>query len=209
MKILILEDDEILLETIQELLEDNGYLVDIAINGDEVLDLTFENKYSLYIFDVNVPKMNGFELLEELRKAEDNTPVIYITALVDINSISQGFHLGASDYLKKPFHPNELILRVENLLDIPKIIKYQNLEIKQNHIFKDNKEIFLTEIQSKIFSELVENIGQVVETETLYNLIENSSNSALRFHINKLRNILEIEIKNIRGIGYILEDSKF
>jgi len=209
MKILILEDDEILLETIQELLEDNGYLVDIAINGDEVLDLTFENKYSLYIFDVNVPKMNGFELLEELRKAEDNTPVIYITALVDINSISQGFHLGASDYLKKPFHPNELILRVENLLDIPKIIKYQNLEIKQNHIFKDNKEIFLTEIQSKIFSELVENIGQVVKTETLYNLIENSSNSALRFHINKLRNILEIEIKNIRGIGYILEDSKF
>jgi len=204
MKILILEDDEILLETIQELLEDKGYIVDIAIDGDEVLNLTFENKYSLYIFDVNVPKINGFELLKELRKAEDNTPVIYITALVDINSISQGFNLGASDYLKKPFHPNELILRVEHLLDIPKVLKYQNLEIQKNHIFKNGEEIFLTDIQSKIFTELIENIGNVVETDSLYNIIENSSNSALRFHINKLRNILGIEIKNIRGVGYFL-----
>jgi len=207
MKILILEDDEILLETIQELLEDKGYNVDVAINGDEVLNLTFENTYALYIFDVNVPKMNGFELLKELRKAEDNTPVIYMTALVDIQSISQGFHLGASDYLKKPFHPNELILRVEHLLDIPKLLIYQNLEIQQNHILKNNKEIFLTDIQSKIFMELIENLGKVVEAETFYNIIDNHSNSALRFHINKLRNILDIDITNVRGVGYLLEKS--
>jgi DNA-binding response OmpR family regulator len=69
--------------------------------------------YDLYLFDINVPDMNGFDLLEQLRNAEDLTPTIFISALSDIASITKGFALGADDYLKKPFYPEELLVRVE------------------------------------------------------------------------------------------------
>lgn len=206
MKILLLEDDEILLETIQELLELKGYIIDIAKDGDEALNLTLENSYSLYIFDINVPKINGFKLLELLRGSEDSTPTIYITALVDIKSISQGFNIGASDYIKKPFHPDELILRIQNLLQIPDIKKYGDIKLKDRRVFKKGLEIHLTEIQFSIFSELIENIGKVVENSHFYEITENNSSSSLRFHINKLRNILGVEIKNIRSVGYMFEE---
>ena len=204
-KILLLEDDHILLETVEELLEIHDYKVDIAQNGDEVLDLTFNNNYALYIFDINVPKINGFKLIELLREADDFTPVIYISALTDIKSITTGFSLGAVDYLKKPFHPQELILRVKNILDKKQSIKYQNIQFQNNRIFKDENEIILTKLQHNIFALLIQNIGRVVKNNEFYEVIGNNSNNALRFHINRLRKILEIDIKNIRGVGYILE----
>jgi len=204
-KILLLEDDHILLETVEELLEIHDYRVDIAQNGDEVLDLTFNNNYALYIFDINVPKINGFKLIELLRKADDFTPVIYISALTDIKSITTGFSLGAVDYLKKPFHPQELILRVKNILNQKKNIEYKNIQFQNNRIFKNGNEIILTNIQHNIFVLLIQNIGRVVKNNEFYEVLGNDSNNALRFHINRLRKILEIDIKNIRGVGYILE----
>jgi DNA-binding response OmpR family regulator len=204
-KILLLEDDHILLETVEELLELHNYQVDIAQNGDEVLNFTFNNNYALYIFDINVPKINGFKLIELLREADDFTPVIYISALTDIKSITTGFSLGAVDYLKKPFHPQELILRVKNILDKKQSIKYQNIQFQNNRIFKDENEIILTKLQHNIFALLIQNIGRVVKNSEFYEVIGNNSNNALRFHINRLRKILEIDIKNIRGVGYILE----
>jgi DNA-binding response OmpR family regulator len=204
-KILLLEDDHILLETVEELLEIHDYKVDIAQNGDEVLDLTFNNNYALYIFDINVPKINGFKLIELLRKADDFTPVIYISALTDIKSITTGFSLGAVDYLKKPFHPQELILRVKNILNQKKNIEYKNIQFQNNRIFKNGNEIILTNIQHNIFVLLIQNIGRVVKNNEFYEVLGNDSNNALRFHINRLRKILEIDIKNIRGVGYILE----
>ena len=204
-KILLLEDDHILLETVEEFLELHNYQVDIAQNGDEVLDLTFNNNYALYIFDINVPKINGFKLIELLRKADDFTPVIYISALTDIKSITTGFSLGAVDYLKKPFHPQELILRVKNILNQKKNIEYQGIQFQNNRIFKNGNEIILTNIQHNIFVLLIQNIGRVVKNNEFYEVLGNDSNNALRFHINRLRKILEIDIKNIRGVGYILE----
>jgi len=204
-KILLLEDDHILLETVEELLELHNYQIDIAQNGDEVLDLTFNENYALYIFDINVPKINGFKLIELLRKADDFTPVIYISALIDIKSITTGFSLGAVDYLKKPFHPQELILRVKNILNQKKSIEYQNIQFQNNRVFKNENEIILTKIQHNIFVLLIQNIGWVVKNSEFYEIIGHYSNNALRFHINRLRKILEIDIKNIRGIGYILE----
>ena len=200
-----MEDDHILLETVEELLELHNYQIDIAQNGDEVLDLTFNENYALYIFDINVPKINGFKLIELLRKADDFTPVIYISALIDIKSITTGFSLGAVDYLKKPFHPQELILRVKNILNQKKSIEYQNIQFQNNRVFKNENEIILTKIQHNIFVLLIQNIGWVVKNSEFYEIIGHYSNNALRFHINRLRKILEIDIKNIRGIGYILE----
>ena len=98
MRILLLEDDQILCDSLKEFLELEGYLVDVAHSGPEVFELTFVQKYDLYILDVNVPEINGFDVLSLLKESGDRTPAIYITALTDINSISKGFDIGAEDY---------------------------------------------------------------------------------------------------------------
>ena len=90
MNILLLEDDKILCDSLREFLELEGYCVDVAYRGPEVFDLTFDKKYDLYILDVNVPEVDGFDVLASLRETGDETPAIYITALTDINSISKG-----------------------------------------------------------------------------------------------------------------------
>jgi len=114
MKILLLEDDKILCASLQEFLELEGYSVDVAHRGSEVFDLTFKEIYDLYILDINVPDVDGFDVLSSLKQAGDTTPAIYITALTDIHSISKGFEIGVDDYIKKPFDPEELVIRIKS-----------------------------------------------------------------------------------------------
>ncbi|MEA1880635.1 MAG: response regulator transcription factor [Campylobacterota bacterium] len=209
MKILLLEDDKILCESLQEFLELEDYIVDIAHRGNDVFDLTFEQSYDLYILDVNVPEINGFDILSALREAEDNTPTIYITALTDINSISKGFQIGADDYIKKPFDPEELVIRIKS--------KYQsnNMLLQCNDILynpitkiiqKNNKIINLGEVQQNIFHTLIINQNKIVDNITLMDFLEHPNANALRVNLAKLKNKLGIRIKNVRAQGYMIED---
>jgi len=112
MKILLLEDDQTLSETLQHFLVRAGYTVDTALSMEEAEDLTYENRYDLYLLDINLPEGSGLELLRALRYAEDETPTIFITALADMQSMSDSFELGAIDYIKKPFDPQELLIQI-------------------------------------------------------------------------------------------------
>ena len=206
MKILLLEDDITLAESLKEYLELEGFSVDLATNSNEVYDLTYENRYDLYIFDINLQYENGFDILKELKDSGDNTPTIYISALSDINSISKGFKLGAQDYIKKPFDPEELVIRIKSRFAKNDLIKYKELlynpltkEIKLN-----NKIVSLGDVKGALFHKLITNIGTVVPQDTLLDLLENKNTNALRVNIAKLKNKLKIDIKNIRGIGYTL-----
>ncbi len=208
MKILLLEDDEILCESLQEYLESEGFEVDVAHDGEKVYDLTFENRYDLYIFDINVPKENGFDVLRQLKAADDTTPTIYITALTDINSISKGFALGAEDYIKKPFDPEELVIRIKSkYMRQDETIHYRDL-IYDPHarvLQKAGETIGLGEVQAALFHELITNRGKIVSSYTLLDLLEQPNPNALRVNLAKLKSKLGIEIKNIRGQGYMLE----
>ena len=209
MKILLLEDDTLLAESLKEFLELEDFIVDLAINSEEVYDLTFNNRYDLYILDINVPKDNGFEILKHLKEAGDNTPVIYISALTDISSISKGFNLGAIDYIKKPFDPMELVVRIKNrFLQNSSEIEYKdikyNLETKE--VYKNNKLINLGDIQLAIFDKLIKNKNKIVLQEELIEYLDKQNSNALRVAISKLKNRLDLNIKNIRGKGYILEE---
>ncbi len=208
MDILLLEDDKILCESLQEYLEKAGYRVDAVTRGEAVYDLTFEKQYDLYIFDVNVPDISGFEVLRELRNAEDETPAFFITALVDINSITEGFAVGAEDYIKKPFDPQELLLRIQRKYGTSKEnILYGNLQYEpQERVLKqDGRVIGLGEVQSNLFHELITHQGDVVESYTLMDHLEFANANALRVNIAKLKKRLGLEIVNIRGRGYMLE----
>ena len=206
MRLLLLEDDQILSETLQLFLVREGYQVDIALTMEEAEELSFEKAYDAYLFDINLPEGSGLELLRNLRFAEDRTPTIFITALTDMHSISTGFELGAIDYIKKPFDPQELLIRLEakfkNSLLTHGSIQY---DPKAQLLRKDGKIIDMGRVQHKIFVKLLENKGSVVTREELYDCLEHTSGTALRVAITKIKQRLGIEIKNIRGKGYLIE----
>jgi DNA-binding response OmpR family regulator len=207
MRLLLLEDDAILSETLQLFLSKKGYSVDVALDIEEAETLTFNHKYDLYLLDINLPQGNGLELLESLRKAEDNTPTIFITALTDINSMAEGFRLGAMDYIKKPFDPEELLIRIAAKFSTS-LLTYKHLiyDPKSKLLRSHGKIVDLGEVQLTIFEKLLQNCGSLVKKEELYECYEHISNTALRVAITKIKQKLNIEIKNVRGRGYILED---
>jgi len=209
MKILLLEDDYSLASTLKEVLESEGYEVDIANTAEEAYDKTYENRYDLYIFDINLPDENGIEVLKNLRDANDNTPTIYITALTDLNTISNAFKAGAEDFIKKPFEPEELLIRLDAKLknNSSNIIKFNDIEydVTNKEVKKSGKIISLGYVLKDIFHELITNKNKIVPKEKLLDLTNAHSDATLRVNITKLKNKLGIEIKNIRGEGYTIE----
>jgi len=208
MKILLLEDDQILCDSLKEFLELEGYEVHVAHRGPEVYDLTFTQKYDLYILDVNVPEIDGFDVLSSLKDAGDETPAIYITALTDINSISKGFAIGAEDYIKKPFDPEELVIRIkrkyqrdDSVICLKDIVYNPVTRVLQ----KEGQTIGLGEVQKNLFHTLITAQNKVVDSYTLMDFLEQPTPNALRVNLAKLKNKLGIEIKNIRGQGYMIE----
>jgi DNA-binding response OmpR family regulator len=212
-KILILEDNKDLAETISDILELEDYEVEIANDGYKAAELTYKNKYDLYILDINVPQMNGLELLKGLRNISDKTPTIIISALIDIKTIKESLNIGINNYLKKPFQVEELLLYVELILNEKdndtNLIKYKDLEYnKQTKLLrKKNKIINLGKVQLKIFDILINNIGILIQKEELLECLDKYSEFALRTAINKLKNNIEIDIINVRGIGYLIDKS--
>jgi len=206
MRLLLLEDDQILSETLEHFLTRAGYEIDVALTMEEAEDLTFDNKYDLYLLDINLPEGSGLELLEALRNAEDHTPAIFITALTDMSSISQGFKLGAMDYIKKPFDPEELLIRLKAKFQND-ILYYGDIEFDQKaEVLRKNGEIIdIGNVQYKIFTTLLKEKGNVVTKTTLYECLDHTSDTALRVAITKIKQRLGVEIKNIRGKGYIIE----
>ena len=210
-KILLLEDDYELAETLKELLESDGYSVDLMHSGNEAIDASYENSYDLYIFDINVPDISGIELLQSLREAEDSTPTIFISALVDLNTIAKGFAVGADDYIKKPFFPEELLIRVKAKFASQQSsdILFENVRYvpSKKELYVDGKIISLGEVQECLCDIFMNNIGNVLDKTILMDCLLHPSDTALRVALNKLKNITKLPIKNVRGVGYILEKS--
>jgi len=198
MKILLLEDDFNLADSLKEILELENYEVDIVSNASEAYEKTFNEKYDLYIFDINLPDENGIEVLKNLRDADDKTPTIFITALVDLNTMSKAFNVGIEDYIKKPFDPEEMLIRINAKLQNPisQIIKINDIEydLKNKIIKKDGKIISLGDILKIIFDELALNINRIVTKDRLLELMRSENEVALRVNISKLKNKLGIEI---------------
>jgi DNA-binding response OmpR family regulator len=217
MKILYLEDDINLSVTITEFLEDNGYEVKAVYDSNEVLDELYSNKFDLLILDVNVPGINGFELLKSLRDSSDTTPAIFTTSLNSIDDLSKGYEVGADDYIKKPFLLKELLLRVKALLkreykaDTNIINLYQNISFNLDTrvISVDSIEHTLNQKENELLKLLIKHRGQCVEFETIFesvwNYDETHSDQSLRTYIKNLRKYIgKDSIKSIKKRGYIL-----
>ena len=207
-KILLLEDDEILAQTMVQILEQENYEVTLVNDGEEVLEYTYENKFDLYLFDINVPLINGLETLKLLRQAEDSTPAFFITANRDTQTTLEGFNCGCDDYIKKPFDLDELLARIQAILKRKNpVIQYKNItfDLLENRVFIEEEEIALGIVEKEIFSLLIRNINMTVNKSTFFDYMNKPSDSALRVLISKLKKILNLDISNTKGIGYKLE----
>lgn len=212
-RILLVEDDVTLAETLVELLENEGYVLKLATSANAALEATYNQSFELMLFDVNIPDFSGFELLKMLRESGNNIPCIFLTSLSDIASLSKGFEVGADDYLKKPFDFDELLVRIQALLrksfsTQKNEIIYKNLhyKISTNELFRDSTLLLFTPQEQKLIATFFRRINETItKQELLYELdtTGESSEGALRVYINKLRKN-DLEIQTIKGIGYRL-----
>ena len=209
MKILLLEDDKTLHNSLKAYLEMEAFEVESAFNAQEAYDLTYKSTFDLYIFDVNLfGEESGFDVLKALRDAGDKTPTIYITALRDIGSMTEGFNAGADDYIKKPFDPEELVLRIKSRYLVDNLVHYKHIDYDPilKEINKSGKYITLSNIMASLFHLFMVNKNRVVATNILLDELVSPNSNALRVNIAKLKSKLNLDIKNIKGVGYMLEE---
>lgn len=213
-RILLLEDDQLLAETLIDLLEDEGYHITHTSNGQLALDTIYDSRFDLYLLDINVPLIDGITLLKELRDSDDNTPAIFLTSHKEKEILSRSFISGGDDYITKPFDNDELVFRIKALIKRSKKdeVKCVNLlchDDEHQRIFYDKKELNLSKKEYKLLLLLMQHINSSVPKDLIINELWSSSESgsygAIRVYINRVKQLLpQMKIDNIRGIGYKL-----
>lgn len=216
MKVLLLEDEYMLRVSITEFLEEMGLEVSGFSNGEKAFDAIYETHFDLYLLDVNVPGMNGFDLLRTLRKEGNKTPAIFLTSMVDMSDLQEGYKSGCCDYIRKPFDLTELQLRImqalkshyhggENQIDFGEGLIYDTEAFLLSH---NGEAIALSKTEKEIFGVLLKHKNQVVSVEMFQDEIwgEYVDPANIRVQINNLRKKLPHDIiQNRRGLGYIIE----
>jgi len=203
--LLLLEDDPNLAKTLIKYLIVHDYEVDWAKNGEEAVDLSYANTYALYLLDINVPLLNGIDLLTALRQAEDYTPAIIISAQVDIASITKGFIAGADDYMKKPFDPEELLIRIRAKTDVLKesiTVRDYLIDLVSEEIRYKGRIVSMGDVQKNIFIKLLKHYPNPVAKDALLECLEKPTDLALRVNMTKLKKNIKLDITSVRGVGY-------
>jgi len=212
MKILLLEDDIILQEIIEEYLIEQGYTVESYFDGEKALDAIGNHHYDLLLLDVNVPNIDGFEILTYLRDIGNTTPAIYITSLSSIDDLKKGFALGADDYLRKPFDLEELNARIEHIIRLHQLheeIEFDGMKFipKAHQIIYDDGIIEMRQKEAQVLEYFMRNTGKIISCdEIIENVWDDDSvptHATIRTYIKNLRKMFTKEyFDNIKGEGY-------
>ncbi|MEA4920321.1 MAG: response regulator transcription factor [Clostridiaceae bacterium] len=224
MKLLFAEDEVSMSEAVVDILTYHKYMVDAVYDGKEALDYARAEEYDGIILDVMMPKMNGLEVLQQLRKEGCHTPVLLLTAKSEVEDRIQGLDMGADDYLPKPFVMGELLARVRAMLRrkeqyIPDIRTCGNmsLNLRSYELSGSEDTVTLTNLEYRLMELLMLNQGIYLSSETLFEKVWGYDNEAelgiVWVYISYLRKRLScvganVEIKAKRGIGYTLEEQK-
>lgn len=209
-KIFLLEDDFSLNETIKEMLNKSGFVVDSFYSGEKA----FENilgDYALYILDINVPNIDGITLLEKVKSMNPSAKVIIISANIDIDKITQAYENDCEDYIKKPFDLQEFRLKIRKITNQYEIEKIENLffNMRKRVLYENEIEINLTKSERNLLYLLINNRGEKIThnqiEEFVYNGVSKTS-VAVRTLIKRLRAKLPKDsIKNSLDEGYYIK----
>ena len=219
MRVLLVEDDELLGDGIRTGLRHYGHTIDWVKDGkaaNDVLTTTFEN-FDIIVLDLGLPKMSGLEVLKALREKNITTPVVILTARETVDDRVKGLDAGADDYITKPFDLDELCARMRALQRRSKarakpILTYANITLDpaSHVVHMDGEQIMISRREFSLLQKLIENAGRVISREqlnqTLYGWGENIDSNALEVHIHNLRKRFGTNlIRTIRGVGYMAE----
>ena len=221
MRILIVEDEKGISGFLKDGLEEEGFAVDAADDGNKGLELALTNDYDLLLLDWMVPGISGIEVCRQIRKNKVNSPIIFLTAKDTVQDTVFGLEAGANDYIKKPFQFDELLARIRVQLRSKngesKILKLGDIEmnLETHRVFRSSIEIELTPKEFSLLEFLIRNKGKVCTRtriiEHVWDIHFNSDTSVIDVYINFLRNKLDTGkspelIHTIRGVGYIAKE---
>lgn len=225
MKILLVDDEMELTETLSQILNRENYQVDVADNGENGLKLALENDYDLLILDWMLPKISGLEICQQIRQKSFNTPVLFLTAKDTIDDRVLGLDVGADDYIVKPFELRELLARVRALLrrnnnletnSSSQRLKVGDLELDiENQVaYRKDKIIKLSKKEIKLLQYFMFNAGKLLTHEEIYQHLweesEQPSSNVVAAFIRLLRRKIEVKkdqpiIQTVYGKGYRFE----
>lgn len=218
--ILYVEDELSLGKITNDTLKKNGFNVIWAKDGKEALEIILKSKIDIAVIDIMMPKLDGFNLVIEIRKTNNLLPILFLTARVLTEDVIKGFEIGGNDYMKKPFSIEELIIRIKELVKRNKISNPLNTYLIGKYTFNyvrmeitlQDQKISLTHRENEIIKRLYLRANEIVSrTEILIDLWGDDSyynGRSLDVFITKIRKYFSedqsIAIKNIRGVGYKL-----
>ncbi|WP_378953344.1 response regulator transcription factor [Pelosinus sp. sgz500959] len=220
MKLLLVDDERKLVEALSHLLKKNGFVVDVAMDGETGIEMACTGIYDIIILDRMLPCLDGLSLLKEFRKLGHRTPVLFLTARDTPEDRAGGLNTGADDYLVKPFFTVELVARlhalarrknndiVNNVLMIDDII----FDPQRGQVTKKDMVIQLTLKESQLLELLIRNQGQVVTKQRIIEKVwgynSDAEESTINIYIHYLRKKINISnLKTVRGVGYYLQKS--
>lgn len=224
MRILVIEDEYALADIISTKLKKEKYSVDISLDGEEGLDNALSNIYDLIILDIMLPKINGIEILKEIKANKINAKVIMLTAKSELNDKLLGFEYGANDYVTKPFHIEELIARVNAQLrnNSHSLVKDElefgdlklNIRTSTLSCTKSGESISIPCREFQLLEYFMNNPNQIISKEQIYDKVwgvdsifeSNNLEAYLSFIRKKIKLIdSDVSIKAVRGLGYKME----
>ena len=217
LKILILEDDKYLNEIIKNYLLSKGYIVTNVFDAEEAKSAIYKQIFDLYILDIMVPKGNGIDILNNIRDMTDN-PVLIITALDSENTEIKAFEKGTDDYIRKPFSPNKLLIRIEAILRRANkltndeiVFKDYKINLKNYNVNYKGEDLCVLKKEFDILKILIENKGIILSREKILDKVWGydyfGNDRVVDAQIKNLRKKLKTDIiKTVKGIGYIIED---
>lgn len=216
MKVLIIEDDIPLNTAITEFFNLKAFNCISVTDGLQAIQHIDSDTFDLYIIDINIPEINGLDLLQHIRKTDIHTPIIIITASLEIENFSTAFKNGCSEYIKKPFHLKELDIRVNNLLSMPKtntiILTKEFHYTLDSEAFVYQGDIISLRYKEKRFCTLMlKNINNYISFETIYDYVwegEIKENYPLRQLVAELRKKLPIDMIHTKmKVGYKISNA--
>ncbi len=218
MRILVVEDEQVLCQQIQDFFTQKGFAVDVAHNGTDGLHIGNEYPLDIAVIDIGLPDFSGVELIKQLRQKNKAFPILILTARTRWQDKVEGLDAGADDYLVKPFHFEELLARVNALIrrsvgNAHPVLTCKNIELNSvsQEVFVDKQKLELTAFEYKVLEYLMFHQGEVISkatlTEHIYNEDYDRDSNVLEVFIGRLRKKLDPEgktdpIETLRGRGY-------
>ncbi|MBR1653577.1 MAG: response regulator transcription factor [Clostridia bacterium] len=223
-KILIVEDNKSIIESLEYLLEKEGFEVNIVSSKKQALEYIKADSFDLFLLDVELPDGTGFEICRYIKNIS-NKPIIFVSARIEESNIVYGLDLGADDYITKPFGNNELVSRIRSVLrryslevGYKRILVYGDLkvDIDKAKVYKNQEELFLTKLEYKILLMFLNNENKIITRDELLEKIWDIdgnyvNDNTLSVYIRRLRDKISDRkskdkqlIQTVRGMGYIL-----